>query len=211
MKGSISEFELGVLRARMFEAERAKAQHGELRVSLPIGYVWHREIGLGFDPDVRLQEAIRLIFVRFRKLGSARQVFLSLAGEQVHFPRPSDDKKMVTFDWTPIRNRPDLVFDPIVVSGQLPVIHEARQRSPAPKAVIQGLGSCRAVRQLLSLQYHPLVQCIEHGLGVLLPNSLALIGTQFLDLALNVVNLAVMTSIVSVCLVIYTVLCLCAR
>jgi len=105
MKGSISEFELGVLRARMFEAARAKAHRGELRISVPIGYVWHREIGLGFDPDIRLQETIRLIFERFRKLGSARQVMLSLATEQVHFPRPSDGKKMVSFDWTPIRYR----------------------------------------------------------------------------------------------------------
>ncbi len=105
MKGSISEFELGVLRARMFEAARAKAHRGELRISVPIGYVWHREIGLGFDPDIRLQEAIRLIFERFRKLGSARQVLLSLAADEAHFPRPSDGKKMVTFDWTPIRYR----------------------------------------------------------------------------------------------------------
>jgi excisionase family DNA binding protein len=105
MKGSISEFELGVLRARMFDAARAKAQRGELRISVPIGYIWHREIGLGFDPDARLQEAIRLIFARFRKLGSARQVLLSLTAEQVHFPRPSDGKKMVNFDWTPIRYR----------------------------------------------------------------------------------------------------------
>jgi excisionase family DNA binding protein len=105
MKGSISEFELGVLRARMFEAARAKAHRGELRISVPIGYIWHREIGLGFDPDLRLQEAIRLIFERFRKLGSARQVLLSLAADEVHFPRPSDGKKMVSFDWTPIRYR----------------------------------------------------------------------------------------------------------
>src|SRR5882672_5864887 len=105
MKGSISEFELGVLRARMFDAARAKAQRGELRISVPIGYIWHREIGLGFDPDVRLQEAIRLIFARFRKLGSARQVLLSLTADQVHFPRPSDGKKLVSFDWTPIRYR----------------------------------------------------------------------------------------------------------
>src|SRR5439155_23603722 len=87
MKGSISEFELGVLKARMFEAARAKAHRGELRISVPIGYIWHREMGLGFDPDMRLQEAIRLIFDRFRKLGSARQVLLSLAADQVHFPR----------------------------------------------------------------------------------------------------------------------------
>jgi hypothetical protein len=57
------------------------------------------------DPDLRLQEAIRLIFARFRELGSARQVLLSMRADQIHFPRPSDGKRMVTFDWTPIRYR----------------------------------------------------------------------------------------------------------
>jgi DNA invertase Pin-like site-specific DNA recombinase len=105
MKGSISEFELGVLRARMYDAARSKAHRGELRISVPVGYIWHREIGLGFDPDLRLQEAIRLIFSRFRDLNSARQVLLSMRADQIHFPRPSDGKRMVTFDWTPIRYR----------------------------------------------------------------------------------------------------------
>ncbi len=105
MKGSISEFELGVLRARMLDAARAKARRGELRIGVPIGYLWDREIGLGFDPDLRIQEVIRLVFARFRKLGSARQVLLSLLAEQVCFPRPSDGKKLVSFDWTPVRYR----------------------------------------------------------------------------------------------------------
>ena len=105
MKGSISEFELGVLRARMLDAARSKARRGELRISAPIGFIWHREIGLGLDPDARVQEATRLIFSRFRQLGSARQVHLSLKAEGVHFPRPSDGKKMTSFEWTPIRYR----------------------------------------------------------------------------------------------------------
>jgi hypothetical protein len=105
MKGSISEFELGILRARMLDAARAKARRGELRISVPIGYIWHREIGLGFDPDMRVQEAARLIFNRFRQLGSARQVHLSLKAEGVHFPRPSDGKRMISFEWAPIRYR----------------------------------------------------------------------------------------------------------
>ena len=105
MKGSISEFELSVLRTRMYEAARSKARRGELRIGVPVGYVWHREMGLGFDPDLRLQEAIRLIFARFRERGSARQVLLSLRVDQLHFPRPSDGKRMVAFDWTPIRYR----------------------------------------------------------------------------------------------------------
>jgi excisionase family DNA binding protein len=105
MKGSISEFELGVIRARMLDAARAKARRGELRISVPIGYVWHRDTGLGFDPDMRLQEVIRLIFERFRQLGSARQAHLSLTKEGVSFPRPSDGKRLTSFDWTPIRYR----------------------------------------------------------------------------------------------------------
>src|SRR5437588_12942707 len=105
MKGSISEFELGVLRARMLDAARAKARRGELRISVPLGYIWHREIGLGLDPDTRLQEVIRVIFARFRQLGSARQVLLAMLAEQTHFPRPSDGKKLVSFEWTPIRYR----------------------------------------------------------------------------------------------------------
>ena len=105
MKGSISEFELGVLRARMVDAARAKARRGELRIAVPVGFIWHREIGLGFDPDLRLQEVIRLIFARFRELGSARQTLLSLLAEEVHFPRPSDGKKSVAFEWTLIRYR----------------------------------------------------------------------------------------------------------
>src|SRR5215510_15227415 len=51
MKGSISEFELGIMRSRMYEAARSKARRGELRVSVPIGYTWDRHIGLTLDPD----------------------------------------------------------------------------------------------------------------------------------------------------------------
>lgn len=105
MKGSISEFELGILRTRMLDAARAKARRGELRLSVPIGYIWHREYGLGLDPDLRVQEAIRLVFSRFRELGSARQVLISLTADNFHFPRPSDGRKTVSFDWVPVRYR----------------------------------------------------------------------------------------------------------
>ena len=73
MKGSISKFELGMLRARMLDAARVKARRGELHIGVPLGYIWDREVGLGLDPDLRVQEVGRLIFARFQKLGSARQ------------------------------------------------------------------------------------------------------------------------------------------
>jgi hypothetical protein len=78
-EGEHREFELGIIRSRMYEAARSKARRGELRISSPIGYAWDRNLGLGLDPDRRLQEVIRLVFQKFRELGSARQVLLWMA------------------------------------------------------------------------------------------------------------------------------------
>ena len=105
MKGSISEFELGVMRARMLDAARQKARRGDLRIAVPFGYTWHREVGLGLDPDLRMQEVVRLVFARFRECGSARQVLLRMKAEGVHFPRPSDGKRMTALEWCPVRYR----------------------------------------------------------------------------------------------------------
>jgi hypothetical protein len=105
MKGSISEFELGIIRSRMYEAARSKAKRGELKISAPIGYAWDRHVGLGLDPDRRLQEVIRLVFHKFRGLGSARQVLLWMASQNIHFPYPSDGRTLTSFEWRPIRYR----------------------------------------------------------------------------------------------------------
>ena len=105
MKGSISEFELGIIRSRMYEAARSKARRGELRISSPIGYAWDRYVGLGLDPDRRLQEVIRLVFQKFRELGSARQVLLWMASQNIQFPYPSNGRTLTSFEWRPIRYR----------------------------------------------------------------------------------------------------------
>jgi DNA invertase Pin-like site-specific DNA recombinase len=105
MKGSISEFELGIIRSRMYEAARSKARRGELRIPAPIGYTWHRHVGLSLDPDRRLQEVIKLVFQKFRELGSARQVLLWMASQNIHFPYPSDGRALTSFEWRPIRYR----------------------------------------------------------------------------------------------------------
>jgi hypothetical protein len=89
----------------MLDAARPKARRGELCISVPLGYAWHREAGLGLDPDLRVQEAVRVVFARFRELGSARQVLLQLKGENLHFPRPSDGKRSTSFEWCHIRYR----------------------------------------------------------------------------------------------------------
>jgi hypothetical protein len=53
----------------------------------------------------RLQEVIRLVFQKFRALGSARQVLLWMASQNIHFPYPSNGRTLTTFEWRPIRYR----------------------------------------------------------------------------------------------------------
>lgn len=86
LKGTMSEWELSVLRQRSHTALRQKAERGELFTTLPIGYLRSREDRCEIDPDRRVQEAIRLVFQKFDELGSVRQVLLWFRGEEVELP-----------------------------------------------------------------------------------------------------------------------------
>jgi DNA invertase Pin-like site-specific DNA recombinase len=86
LKGTMSEFELSLLRQRSFEAIRSKASRGELEFCLPIGLCWTRAGKIELDPDRRVQEGIRLVFRKFETLGSARQVLLWFRRRKVTLP-----------------------------------------------------------------------------------------------------------------------------
>jgi DNA invertase Pin-like site-specific DNA recombinase len=76
LKGSMSEYELSLLRQRGLAARDSKAKRGELRFVLPPGYCWNELGQIEMDPDERVVDTIRLLFRKFRELGSARQLFL---------------------------------------------------------------------------------------------------------------------------------------
>jgi DNA invertase Pin-like site-specific DNA recombinase len=64
----LNEYELDLLRQRSQEARRQKALRGELVVAAPIGYIKTPDQRLEKDPDLRVQEAIRLVFRKFSSL-----------------------------------------------------------------------------------------------------------------------------------------------
>lgn len=86
LKGTMSEYELSLLRQRGLEARDSKARRGELRFTLPPGYCWTEAGRIEIDPDERVSGAIRMVLGKFRELGSARQVFLWSRQEQLMLP-----------------------------------------------------------------------------------------------------------------------------
>ena len=69
LKGTISEAELHLLKFRLDEGRRAKAQRGEFAFQLPRGYQRRADGSVAFDPDEPVQATIRLVFALFERLG----------------------------------------------------------------------------------------------------------------------------------------------
>src|SRR3954470_20971649 len=86
LKGTMSEFELNLLRQRSLEAIRQKASRGELRILLPVGLCWVSTGKIEKHPDRRVQQAIQLAFTKMTELGSVRQVLLWFRQEKVSLP-----------------------------------------------------------------------------------------------------------------------------
>ena len=86
LKGTMSEWELGVMRQRSLVALREKAERGELYTTLPIGFLRTRGDRCELDPDQRIRTGIALVFEKFEELGSIRQVLLWFRQEGVELP-----------------------------------------------------------------------------------------------------------------------------
>src|SRR5205809_750672 len=87
LKGTMSEAELHIIRARLDGGIRNKAARGELRRGLPVGLVWGELDGeVLFHPDEAVTGAVRTVFERFAEFGSARRVWLWFRSEGLSFP-----------------------------------------------------------------------------------------------------------------------------
>ena len=87
LKGTMSEAELHVLRARLIGGIRAKASRGELEMKLPIGLVYDSTNKVVLDPDLEVQAAVRTFFETFRRTGSATSTVRSFREQGLLFPR----------------------------------------------------------------------------------------------------------------------------
>ena len=74
IKGFMSALEIGILRARLRGGLLAKAARGELRIGLPVGFVYNELDQVCLHPDAQVRQSIHLLFETFRRTGSTYSV-----------------------------------------------------------------------------------------------------------------------------------------
>jgi DNA invertase Pin-like site-specific DNA recombinase len=116
LKGTMSEAELHVLRARLLGGIRSKARRGELKIKLPVGFVYDAAGRVARDPDQRVRDAVTLFFETFRRTGSAWATVRHFETEDLLFP----------FRLRSGSRKGELVFLPLRYGRAIKMLHNPR-------------------------------------------------------------------------------------
>src|SRR5215472_11484532 len=86
LKGTMSEAELHVLKARLRGGILNKVRRGEYRCPLPTGLIYEQSGNVTFDPDSQVRETIAHFFDTFSRVGSACQTVRVFRTQGLVFP-----------------------------------------------------------------------------------------------------------------------------
>jgi hypothetical protein len=86
LKGTMSEAELHVLRQRLDQGRRNKAQRGELGLPVPVGYVRKPSGEVIQDPDEQVRSVVDNVFEQFERKGTVNAVLAYLVRNGVKMP-----------------------------------------------------------------------------------------------------------------------------
>jgi len=87
MKGTMSEAELHILRARLRGGILNKAGRAALKLPLPMGLAYAEDETVILDPDAQIQQAFRVLFATFKRIGSAWGTVKYFREQGLLFPR----------------------------------------------------------------------------------------------------------------------------
>lgn len=97
LKGTMSEAELHVLKARLRGGILNKVRRGEYRCTLPTGFVYDELGNVVLDPDSQVREIIAYFFETFSRVGSASQTVKVFRNEGLRFPSRMRNEELITF------------------------------------------------------------------------------------------------------------------
>jgi len=87
LKGTMSEAELYILRARLQGGILNKAKRGALKLHLPIGFRYSETDQIIFDPHQQVQATLCFLFRSFQQTGTASATVRLFRQQQLAFPR----------------------------------------------------------------------------------------------------------------------------
>jgi DNA invertase Pin-like site-specific DNA recombinase len=87
LKGTMSEAELHVLRARLRGGILNQARRGALRMPLPVGLAYDPLGHVVLDPDIQVRKSLELLFSTFARTGSASATVRHFRRRGLRFPR----------------------------------------------------------------------------------------------------------------------------
>jgi DNA invertase Pin-like site-specific DNA recombinase len=87
LKVLLSSNEIRLMNQRLRENRLRKAQRGELRINVPVGLIFVPHAGVQLDPDEQVQQALKLLFERFRLTGRLSAVAQYFRENGLLFPR----------------------------------------------------------------------------------------------------------------------------
>jgi DNA invertase Pin-like site-specific DNA recombinase len=114
LKGTMSEAELHVLKARLRGGILSKAQRGELKMPLPVGLVYDPLQRIVLDPDKQVRNTLRHFFETFRRTGAGWATVQAFAKEGLKFPRHGQ------------AGSGQLIWEPLRHSKALDTLHNPR-------------------------------------------------------------------------------------
>lgn len=112
LKGTMSEAELHVLKARLRGGILNKVRRGEYRCPLPTGLAYDEIGNVVLDPDAQIRATIAYFFETFSRVGSACQTVRVFQKEGLHFP-------------SRIRNQ-QTIFQPLTISTAIRTLNNPR-------------------------------------------------------------------------------------
>jgi DNA invertase Pin-like site-specific DNA recombinase len=113
LKGTMSEAELHLIKARLRGGILNKVRRGEYRCPLPTGFAYDEAGEVVLDPDAQVRETIAYFFETFLRVGSASQTVKAFRKEGLRFP-------------SRIRNQKLTVFQPLTISTTIRTLNNPR-------------------------------------------------------------------------------------
>lgn len=112
LKGTMSEAELHIIKARLRGGILNKARRGEFRCSLPTGLIYDPAGQVALDPDMQIRETIAHFFETFVRVESAAQTVKAFRKEGLLFPSRLHNSQTV--------------FRPLTISTAIRALHNPR-------------------------------------------------------------------------------------